>query len=196
MVVSTQALFDRFDNWYAEARAHNSIPYANAMSLATVSAEGKPSVRIVLLKARDDKGFVFYTNKNSRKSQQIRANDHVALCFYWGETGKQIRIEGTAVPTTDAESDAYFETRPRESQLGAWASHQSEAIESRQVLKDRFAEITKQYEGQDVPRPPHWGGWRVLPEYIEFWEEGAHRLHKRYAYSHAGDGWTEEILCP
>lgn len=196
-IATTEELFARFDLWYADARQCQTIPYANAMTLATVNASGAPSLRVVLLKGRDAKGFVFYTNMQSRKAEEIRGNSAVALCFYWGELGKQIRIEGKAEPTTDSESDAYFATRPRESQLGAWASLQSTPMDSHADLKNRFDEVTAQYAGQDVPRPPHWGGWRIIPTRIEFWEEGAHRLHKREVYTHlADDNWTAEALYP
>lgn len=188
--------FDRFRDWFAEAQAQVTTPYPNAMCLSTVTAAHTPASRIVLLKGMDEEGFVFYTNLDSRKSAEIKANTQVALNFFWMELGKQIRIEGRAQPTTAAESDAYFATRPRESQLGAWASLQSTPMASRQDIKDRFAEITARYEGVDVPRPPHWGGWRVVPDYIEFWEEGAHRLHKRHAYRRQANGWRVEILYP
>lgn len=194
--VTIDELFARFDSWHEEARLCKTIPYANAMTLSTVNAQGAPSSRIVLLKGRDAQGFTFFTNMNSRKAQEIRGNQAVALCFYWGELGKQVRVEGRAEPASEAESDAYFATRPRESQLGAWASLQSTPMDSHADLKNRFAEVTKHYQGQDVPRPPHWGGWRVIPTRIEFWEEGAHRLHKRNVYSRTAQGWTQEILYP
>lgn len=188
--------FDRFRHWFAEAQARTTIPYPNAMTLSTVTEDGSPTSRIVLLKDMDEQGFVFYTNMESRKSREIKANPPVSLNFFWVELGRQVRIEGRAVPTSAAESDTYFATRPRESQLGAWASLQSAAINDRQELLDRFAAAAAQYEGRDVPRPPHWGGWRVVPDYMEFWEEGAHRLHHREAYSRKGDDWTVEILYP
>jgi pyridoxamine 5'-phosphate oxidase len=193
---NTHTVFSRFDKWFAEAQACASIPYPNAMNLATVNYHKAPSSRIVLLKARDDEGFVFYTNLASRKSEEIKINQGVALCFYWGELSKQIRIEGLAEPTTDAESDAYFATRPRESQLGAWASLQSTAMQHPDDLKTRFAEIAQQYEGKNVPRPPHWGGWRVIPSRIEFWQEALHRLHRRDVYKRVLDGWEHEVLYP
>lgn len=188
--------FDRFRTWFDEARERAVTPYPDAMCLSTVSRHGAPSSRIVLLKGMDDRGFVFYTNMHSRKSQEIRDSQSVALNFFWAALGRQVRIEGLAETVTDAESDAYFAGRPRESQLGAWASLQSEPMAERQEIKDRFAEVVKRYEGQDVPRPPHWGGWRVVPNRIEFWEEGAHRLHHRHVYIRSAEGWTGEILYP
>ncbi|MCH2546609.1 MAG: pyridoxamine 5'-phosphate oxidase [Alphaproteobacteria bacterium] len=194
--VSSDVVFAQFDEWYAEARACETLAYANAMNLATVNSDGKPSSRMVLLKGRDDDGFMFYTNLHSRKSRQIKNNPYVALCFYWDALGKQVRIEGMAEPTSDAASDAYFATRPRESQLGAWASLQSEMLETRQNLKDAFARVSEEYAGKDVPRPPHWGGWHVTPSLIEFWQEGAHRLHKRVVYSLTSEGWSKTLLNP
>lgn len=188
--------FDRFRAWFAEAQEAVASPYPNAMCLSTATRNGAPSSRIVLLKGLDDSGFVFYTNLQSRKSREIEENQAVALNFFWAELGRQVRIEGLAEHTTEAESDAYFATRPRESQLGAWASLQSSPMADRQEIKDRLDEITARHEGQSVPRPPHWGGWRVIPNRIEFWEEGAHRLHHRHVYTRTADGWTGEILYP
>lgn len=188
--------FDRFREWFEEAKASVSTPYPNAMCLSTATSSGAPSSRIVLLKGMDDTGFTFFTNMNSRKSQQIRETQTVALNFFWVELGKQIRIEGQAELVGEQENDAYFATRPRESQLGAWASQQSSAMTERQELKDRFAAVSKEYEGKDVPRPPHWGGWLVVPSRFEFWEEGAHRLHKRTAYIRTMEGWFTETLYP
>jgi pyridoxamine 5'-phosphate oxidase len=194
---TSDLLFSRFEAWYAEARACKTIAYANAMTLATVNSKGQPSARVVLLKGVDAGGFVFYTNLNSQKSREIKENQQVALCFYWGETGKQVRIEGKASATSAEESDAYFATRPRESQLGAWASQQSQPLDSAATLKKRFDDTTLRFAGENVPRPPHWGGWRVIPHRIEFWEEGAFRLHKRTAYTQQADGsWRSEILNP
>lgn len=186
----------RFRDWFSEAQEKVKTPYPNAMCLSTATPNGAPSSRIVLLKGLDDAGFVFYTNMNSRKSEEIRANQTVALNFFWMELGKQIRIEGQAENTSDAESDAYFATRARESQLGAWASMQSSPMAAPDDLKNRFAETTAKYEGKDVPRPAHWGGWRVIPYRIEFWEEGAHRLHIRHVYTRTADGWVMEVLYP
>lgn len=196
-MASTADLVSRFSDWLAAARACKGIAYPEAMTLATVGADGMPSARIVLLKGHDARGFVFYTNRNSRKSAEIAGHDKVALCFYWGETGRQVRVEGHAESTTEAESDAYFASRPRESQLGAWASHQSQPLANHDALKARLDAVNAQYQGQDVPRPPHWGGWRVVPTRIEFWEEGAHRLHHRERFTRTGaDEWNREILNP
>lgn len=195
MTYTTEAIMARFEEWYSEARA-SGLTYPDAMTLATADASGQPSARIVLLKAHDVRGLTFFTNYTSHKSQQIKANQQVALCLYWEPLGKQVRVEGRAEPTSEAESDAYFATRPRDSQIGAWASLQSSTMQQRDDLKTRFAEIAARYEGRTIPRPPHWGGWRVVPHRIEFWEEAPYRLHRRDVYTHAADGWVEEMLYP
>lgn len=195
MTYTTEAIFARFEEWYAEARA-SGLTYPDAMTLATADTNGQPSARVVLLKAHDTRGFTFFTNFTSRKSQQIKINPRAALCLYWEPLGKQVRIEGRIEPTSEAESDAYFATRPRDSQIGAWASLQSSAMQDRDDLKTRFAEIAARYEGQNIPRPPHWGGWRVVPHRIEFWEEAPHRLHRRDVYTRTADGWMDEMLYP
>lgn len=195
MAFTIEEILSRFNGWYAEARA-SGLTYPDAMTLATADAHSQPSARIVLLKAHDARGFTFFTNFTSRKSQQIKANQQVALCLYWEALGKQVRIEGRAEPTGEAESDAYFATRPRDSQIGAWASLQSSAMAQRDDLKTRFAETAARYEGQTIPRPPHWGGWLVVPHRMEFWEEAPHRLHRRDVYTRTADGWVEEMLYP
>lgn len=187
--------FDLFDAWYREAR-ETEINDSNAMALATADAEGRPSVRMVLLKGHDPNGFVFYTNQRSRKGAQLAANGHVALLFHWKSLRRQIRIEGPISPVTAAEADAYFASRARDSQLGAWASLQSEPLDRRETFEARFEDARARYEGQDVPRPPHWGGYRVTPERIEFWEDRAHRLHHRRLFLRQQDGWSEGLLYP
>lgn len=187
--------FDLFDTWYREARG-TEINDSNAMALATADAQGRPSVRMVLLKGYDPRGFVFYTNGRSRKAGQLAENGHVALLFHWKSVRRQIRIEGPISPVTAEEADAYFASRGRDSQLGAWASLQSEPLDRRETFEARFEEVQARYEGQDVPRPPHWGGYRVTPERMEFWEDRAHRLHHRRLFERAGEGWTEGLLYP
>lgn len=191
--------FALFDNWYAEARA-SEINDSNAMALATADAEGRPSVRMVLLKGHDPRGFVFYTNLEGRKASEIFANPRVALLFHWKSLRRQIRIEGPVSRVSDDEGDAYFATRSRDSQLGAWASDQSRPLASRDLFEERYEATRLRFEGQDVPRPPHWSGFRVAPERIEFWIDRAHRLHERRVFTRQGDGpdagWTEGMLYP
>ena len=178
------------------ARAGAREPDATAMALATADATGAPSVRMVLLKAVDAAGFVFFTNYESRKAAELVANLRAALCFYWPAIGVQVRVEGGVERVTAAESEAYFETRPRESQLGAWASRQSRPLASAEALREEFARISARFAGQPVPRPPVWGGFRVRPQRIEFWHAGEHRLHDRVLYTRAGESWTVERLFP
>ncbi len=187
--------FSLFETWYAEARA-SEINDSNAMALATADALGHPSVRMVLLKGHDPRGFVFYTNGESRKAGQLAENAEAALLFHWKSLRRQIRIEGAVTRTSDAESDAYFASRARDSQLGAWASDQSRPLDSRATFEARFAAAQAQFAGQDVPRPPHWGGYRVVPRQIEFWLDRAHRLHERRLFVRDGDGWQEGLLYP
>lgn len=186
---------DLFDSWYAEARASEPND-ANAMALATADAEGRPSVRMVLLKGHDARGFVFYTNFESRKAGELLVNPHAALLFHWKSLRRQIRIEGAVSRVTDAEGDAYFATRSRDSQLGAWASDQSQPLENRAVFEDRYQQMVARFEGQPVPRPPHWSGFRVTPVRIEFWSDRAHRLHERRLFVREGEGWREGLLFP
>jgi pyridoxamine 5'-phosphate oxidase len=187
--------FTRFAAVFEQARvAHPKDP--NAMTLATVDAHGRPSLRVVLLKDFDEQGFVFYTNHASRKGREVLSAKAVALNFYWPSLDTQVRVEGQAATVSDAEADAYFATRPRESQLGAWASLQSQALPSREALEARLAEVTARYAGADVPRPAHWSGFRVSPQRLEFWRAHPHRLHWRDVYERDGDAWQKGLLYP
>lgn len=191
--------FQQFADLYARAHSELSracFPEPNAMSIATVGSDGRPSNRIVLLKAFDERGFVFYTNYQGRKGSELLANPNCALCFHWPPMEVQIRIEGRAEPVSDAEADAYFATRARESRLGAWASDQSRPIQHDGDLERRLADVTARYQGSDVPRPPHWSGFRVVPATIEFWHARTSRLHSRTLYIRDGNGWRVETLYP
>jgi len=184
-----------FKEWLSEAEA-NEINDPTAMALATANSEGQPSVRMVLLKGHDERGFVFYTNLGSRKAAEITENSNVALLFHWKSLRRQVRVEGPLSQVTDAEADAYFASRARLSRIGAWASDQSQPLESRAVLEARVAEVEKRFEGQDPPRPKDWSGFRVQPRRIEFWQDGAFRLHDRIVY-HFEDGlWRTQRLFP
>ena len=192
MAVDPHALFEE---WYTEAQqAEPGLP--EAVALATADAAGAPSLRMVLLKGHDARGFVFYTNSRSRKGEELAANARAALLFYWKSLRRQVRIEGAVEPVADAEADTYFATRARESQLGAWASDQSQPMPSRADFERRYQAMAEQYDGAEVPRPPHWWGYRIAPERIEFWTDRAHRLHERRLFVRTGDGWTESLLYP
>ena len=184
----------QFERWFAEARDALEVP--EAMALATASAEGSPSVRMVLLKACDERGFVFHTGLGSRKGRELAANSRAALLFYWRPLGRQVRVEGAVERLDGAESDAYFATRDRARQLSAVASRQSEVIESRAELERRVAELDDRYEGREVPRPPEWGGLLVAPDELEFWQHGDDRLHDRFRYRRRGGTWVVERLAP
>ena len=184
-----------FETWFAEARLGEPND-AEAMTLATADASGLPSARIVLLKGHDPRGFVFYTNSRSRKGGDLAVNPQAALLFHWKSLRRQVRIDGTVGRVSDAEADAYFATRSRDSQLGAWASDQSSELANRAVFEARYQALVEEYEGRGVPRPPHWWGYRVVPERFEFWTDRAHRLHERRQFSRSGDGWAESLLYP
>jgi pyridoxamine 5'-phosphate oxidase len=183
-----------FGRWLAEAEA--SEPNATAMTVATTTADGRPSARLVLLKGFDDRGFVFYTNLESRKSEEMQANPYAALCFLWKSRGRQVRIEGAVEPVGDDEADAYFATRARDSQIGAWASDQSRPLESRAELEGRVAAAARRFGDGTVPRPPFWSGFRVIPRRIEFWQERPSRLHDRLLFLRDGNGWRRQRLYP
>jgi len=187
--------FTLFDSWYAEAKQSEPND-PNAVALATADAAGRPSVRMVLLKGHGPDGFVIYTNRESRKAGELAANPQGALLFHWKSLRRQIRIEGPVSWASDEGSDAYFASRGRDSQLGAWASEQSRPLDSRETFEQRFAEMTAKFDGQDVPRPPHWGGYRVTPTRIEFWQDRAHRLHERRLFVREDGNWSEGLLFP
>ncbi|MGP0001153.1 MAG: pyridoxamine 5'-phosphate oxidase [Acetobacteraceae bacterium] len=188
--------FARFQEWMEEAWAHEPED-ANAMTLATATPDGTPAARIVLLKGTDQRGFVFYTNKESRKGEELAANARAAVLFHWKPLGRQVRIEGYVEHVADAEADAYYATRPRISRLGAWASDQSRALPDRAELERRLAANEARYPSDDIPRPPHWSGYRIIPQRFEFWQNMPFRLHDRTVYTKAPDGgWTIGKLYP
>lgn len=188
----------RFNRLYAQAQKvdRSLLPDPNAMALATVGMSGNPSVRVVLMKHVDEDGFVFYTNLEGRKGRELRTHPVAAINFHWAPLEVQVRAEGSVTQVSDEEADAYFATRPRESQIGAWASIQSQAIEHVNDLHDRVAEYERKFEGVEVPRPPFWSGFRLLPDRIEFWKARPGRLHERHLYTRAGESWTMETLYP
>ena len=189
---------ERFRDVYALAEKldRSIIPEPNAMSLGTIGNRDQPYVRIVLLKAFDERGFVFYTSYDGRKGRQLIAHPRASLCFYWAPLSIQVRIEGRVTKVLDEEADAYFATRERGSQIGAWASRQSEPLETPTALDERVAKYEKEFEGKTVPRPEYWSGFRVWPERIEFWKGKPNRLHERHLYTRDGEGWLIETLYP
>ena len=188
----------RFNRLFAQAEAVDRaiLPEPNAMSLATVGMNGSPSVRMVLMKGVDEDGFVFYTNLDGRKGRELRTRPAAAICFHWPALEVQVRAEGTVTQVSDSDADEYFATRSRASQIGAWASIQSQPIERVNDLAERVAEYEAKFDGQPVPRPPFWSGFRLRPERIEFWKSKPGRLHERHLYTRSGESWTMETLYP
>jgi pyridoxamine 5'-phosphate oxidase len=187
--------FALFDVWFDEAKAAEPND-PNAMALATATPSGRPSVRMVLLKQADRHGFVFYTNTESRKGEELAVNPQASLCFHWKSLRRQIRIEGTVTPVGAQEADAYFRSRPRDSRIGTWASDQSRPLDARATLEAKLARLDAQYPGEAVPRPPHWSGYRLVPTYIEFWHDRPFRLHDRIVFAAEAGGWTRSRLYP
>ena len=179
----------QFEQWYAQAGS-------DAVALATATGHGAPSARMVLLKGADERGFVFHSSYEGRKARELAENPRAALLFYWHDLGRQVRVEGDVEQVDRGESEAYFRTRPRGGQLAAWTSNQSEPVGSRDELEERFREVESRYEGEDVPLPPHWGGFRLIAETYEFWQHRENRLHDRFRYRHADEGWQIERLSP
>ena len=187
--------FRLFADWFAEA-CESEPNDPDAMALATATPDGRPSVRMVLLKGHGPDGFTFYTNLDSRKGVEISANARAALLFHWKSLRRQVRIEGPVAPVRDPDADAYFSTRSRDSQLGAWASWQSRPLDSRDTFEKRYEQMVRRFDGETVPRPPRWGGFRMTPELFEFWSDRPHRLHDRRIFTPAGSGWQEGLLYP
>ena len=187
--------FQRFQNWFEEARQKEPND-PNAMAVATVDAAGRPSLRMVLLKGHDEHGFVFYTNFESRKGRDLLENPQAALLFHWKSLRRQIRIEGPVSPVSEAEADEYYHSRPRQSQIGAWASQQSRPLESRFALEKAVAKYAAKHPIGEIPRPAYWSGFRIVPDYFEFWEDKPFRLHDRLVFQRDGDAWRTEKLFP
>jgi len=187
---------EQFDRWFEVARMRNGVEMPEAACLSSVGDDGYPDGRIVLLKARDARGFVFYTNFRSAKGRSLKADPRAALTFYWENLARQVRVQGDVEQVSEAEADVYFATRSRGSQIGAWASDQSTVLPSREALLERAAEITARHKGERIPRPPYWGGFRIVPYCLEFWQGMPDRLHDRLVYRRAGEGWRVERLHP
>ena len=187
--------FQLFSDWFAEAQASEPND-PEAMSLATATPDGRPSVRIVLLKGHGPDGFTFYTNLDSRKGAELAANSRAALLFHWKSLRRQVRVEGPVETVSDSDADEYFATRARDSQLGAWASWQSRPLDARETFEKRFDEMSRRFDGDTVPRPPRWSGFRMKPESFEFWIDRPHRLHERRVFKPAAGGWREGLLYP
>ncbi|KEO89667.1 hypothetical protein EH31_10950 [Erythrobacter longus] len=197
MTRQAAAPFAKFNDWFSQATRELGAEQASAVNLATVSGEGKPSSRMVLLKEHDERGFVFYTNLKSRKATELTENAAVAMCFHWSDLGKQVRIEGHAMSVSDVEADRYFATRPLASRYGAWASQQSSQLKNRRELAGRLTSVVARFKSRDVPRPPFWSGFRVRAERIEFWSNARFRLHDRICYQRTCDGaWQQFLLYP
>jgi pyridoxamine 5'-phosphate oxidase len=188
--------FKKFGEWFDKACATQEIVEPTAMCLATVDENNCPSARMILLKGFDERGFCFYTNLTSRKGKELAQNNNVALCFYWGALGRQVRIEGAVEKVTIEEADAYFASRRRGSQIGAWASKQSHEMAEWSEFEERIKKVSADFEGQEVPRPPFWSGFRVVPKRIEFWEEGEFRIHRREVFERVIDGWKSKKIYP
>ncbi len=187
--------FALFDAWMAEARAREPND-PEAMAFASADAQGRPSVRMVLLRSVGPQGFGFFTNLDSRKGRELHANPYGALAIHWKSLRRQVRADGAVVEVSEAEADAYFESRSRESRIGAWASDQSRPLESRDLFERRYAQMQQKFEGGDVPRPARWSGFRLIPDTIEFWSDRPHRLHERLLFTRSDGGWSEGLLYP
>lgn len=189
--------FDYFSDWYQQADRHAGIDEANAVNVSTATVNGRPSSRMVLLKSFDESGFVFYTNLGSRKAQQLSQNPFAAMCFYWEPLARQVRIEGRVSAVDPKKADAYFESRPFKSKIGAWASKQSQHLDHQSTLLKEIARQAARYVAKDVPRPPFWSGFCLEPDYFEFWQRGEYRLHKRHCYMRDDSGhWKTQLLYP
>jgi len=197
MAANNQDPIELFAAWFAEAKASPLLD-PTAMALATASRDLMPSVRMVLLKQFDHEGLVFYTNLTSAKARDLQENPQASVCFHWDTLKRQVRVAGAVEPVSDTEADAYFASRPRESQLGAWASLQSQPMKERVEFETRLKQVTQQYEGKTIPRPPHWSGFRILPTHVEFWSDRPFRLHDRLVYTRKNPqaAWQTQILYP